>query len=77
MDHIPFNRFIDDCIIFDLPLRGRKFTWYIDGPTSGIIRSLPARYGVERGRLRERWRCESSWWREIASIRDGKGDLWG
>ncbi|MCH85139.1 cysteine-rich receptor-like protein kinase [Trifolium medium] len=28
MDHIPFNRFIDDNNLMDLPLSGRKFTWY-------------------------------------------------
>ncbi|GAU42656.1 hypothetical protein TSUD_398610 [Trifolium subterraneum] len=27
-DYIPFNRFIDDNNLVDLPLRGRKFTWY-------------------------------------------------
>ncbi|GAU50364.1 hypothetical protein TSUD_409370 [Trifolium subterraneum] len=27
-DHIPFNRFIDDAVLIDLPLSGRKFTWY-------------------------------------------------
>ncbi|GAU44274.1 hypothetical protein TSUD_135150 [Trifolium subterraneum] len=28
LDHIPFNRFIDDNTLIDLPLSGRKFTWY-------------------------------------------------
>ncbi|WJX63191.1 hypothetical protein P8452_48110 [Trifolium repens] len=28
VDHIPFNRFIDDNSLIDLPLIGRKFTWY-------------------------------------------------
>ncbi|PNX62506.1 cysteine-rich receptor-like protein kinase, partial [Trifolium pratense] len=27
-DHIPFNRFIDDNTLIDLPLCGRKFTWF-------------------------------------------------
>ncbi|MCI07861.1 cysteine-rich receptor-like protein kinase, partial [Trifolium medium] len=27
-DHIPFNRFIDNSALIDLPLSGRKFTWY-------------------------------------------------
>ncbi|GAU26347.1 hypothetical protein TSUD_101800 [Trifolium subterraneum] len=27
-DHIPFNQFIDDVVLIDLPLSGRKFTWY-------------------------------------------------
>ncbi|GAU19481.1 hypothetical protein TSUD_77250 [Trifolium subterraneum] len=28
LDHIPFNRFIDDNNLIDLPLNGRKFTWF-------------------------------------------------
>ncbi|KAK2352376.1 DNA-(apurinic or apyrimidinic site) endonuclease [Trifolium repens] len=28
MDHISFNRFIEDTFLVDLPLSGRKFTWY-------------------------------------------------
>jgi hypothetical protein len=28
LDHIPFNRFIEDNTLIDLPLSGRKFTWY-------------------------------------------------
>ncbi|PNX64517.1 cysteine-rich receptor-like protein kinase, partial [Trifolium pratense] len=27
-DHIPFNRFIEDNSLIDLPLIGRKFTWF-------------------------------------------------
>jgi hypothetical protein len=27
-DHLDFNRFIDDNCLVDLPLCGRKFTWY-------------------------------------------------
>ncbi|XP_045791512.1 uncharacterized protein LOC123886222 [Trifolium pratense] len=27
-DHIPFNRFIEDNTLIDLPLIGRKFTWF-------------------------------------------------
>ncbi|PNX62959.1 cysteine-rich receptor-like protein kinase, partial [Trifolium pratense] len=27
-DHIPFNRFIDDNTLIDLPLCGRKYTWF-------------------------------------------------
>ncbi|MCI23579.1 cysteine-rich receptor-like protein kinase, partial [Trifolium medium] len=27
-DHIPFNQFIDESVLIDLPLSGRKFTWY-------------------------------------------------
>ncbi|GAU48515.1 hypothetical protein TSUD_244350 [Trifolium subterraneum] len=28
LDHIPFNSFIDDNNLIDLPLSGRKFTWF-------------------------------------------------
>ncbi|GAU41930.1 hypothetical protein TSUD_139160 [Trifolium subterraneum] len=28
LDHVPFNRFIDDNNLIDLPLSGRKFTWF-------------------------------------------------
>jgi hypothetical protein len=28
LDHVPFNRFIDDNNLVDLPLIGRKFTWF-------------------------------------------------
>ncbi|MCI62016.1 hypothetical protein A2U01_0083273, partial [Trifolium medium] len=35
------------------------------------FRVLAARYGVERGRLQEGGRRGSSWWRELARIRDG------
>ncbi|MCI56430.1 putative non-LTR retroelement reverse transcriptase related protein, partial [Trifolium medium] len=38
---------------------------------------LAAQYEVERGKLREGGRSGSSWWREIVSIRDGRGDLGG
>jgi hypothetical protein len=41
------------------------------------FRVLAARYGVERGRLREGGRRGSSWWRELASIRDGVGEAEG
>ncbi|GAU14165.1 hypothetical protein TSUD_169910 [Trifolium subterraneum] len=44
----------------------RKDLWF---------RVLAARYGVERGRLREGGRRGSSWWREIANVRDGEGGL--
>ncbi|MCI60182.1 hypothetical protein A2U01_0081437, partial [Trifolium medium] len=35
------------------------------------FRVLAARYGVEGGRLRDGGRRGSSWWREIARIKDG------
>ncbi|GAU32175.1 hypothetical protein TSUD_68460 [Trifolium subterraneum] len=38
---------------------------------------LAARYGIDRGRLREGGRSGSSWWREIARIRDGVADIGG
>ncbi|MCH92691.1 cysteine-rich receptor-like protein kinase, partial [Trifolium medium] len=38
---------------------------------------LAARYGVERDHLRDGGRSESSWWREVAKIRDGTGGLGG
>ncbi|MCI20652.1 receptor-like kinase, partial [Trifolium medium] len=41
------------------------------------FRVLAARYGVERGSLKEGGRGGSSWWREIVKIRDGIGGLRG
>ncbi|GAU40919.1 hypothetical protein TSUD_297250 [Trifolium subterraneum] len=41
------------------------------------FRVLAARYGVERGSLRAGERRRSSWWREIACIRDDGGGLGG
>ncbi|GAU36561.1 hypothetical protein TSUD_277670 [Trifolium subterraneum] len=41
------------------------------------FRVLTARYGIERGRLREGGRSESSWGREIVRIRDGVADIGG
>ncbi|GAU49673.1 hypothetical protein TSUD_91110 [Trifolium subterraneum] len=42
VDHIPFNRFIDENNLVDLPLSGRKFTWFKgDGlPMSRLDRFL-------------------------------------
>ncbi|CAJ2630083.1 unnamed protein product [Trifolium pratense] len=37
------------------------------------FRVLAARYGMERGRLRDGGRKGSTWWREIVSIREGVG----
>jgi hypothetical protein len=38
LDHIPFNRFIDESFLIDLPLRGRIFTWYkVDGNTMSRV----------------------------------------
>jgi hypothetical protein len=34
VDHISFNRFMEDTFLIDLPLSGRMFTWYKgDGTT--------------------------------------------
>ncbi|XP_045791761.1 uncharacterized protein LOC123886488 [Trifolium pratense] len=41
------------------------------------FRVLAARYGEEGGRLRDRGRRGSLWWREIVSIRDGVGEPGG
>ncbi|PNX84715.1 receptor-like kinase [Trifolium pratense] len=40
----------------------REWLWF---------RVLVARYGVERGILREGWARGSVWWREVVRIRDG------
>ncbi|MCI39255.1 cysteine-rich receptor-like protein kinase, partial [Trifolium medium] len=45
LDHIPFNRFIEDNILIDLPLSGRKFTWF-----KGDDLSM-SRLDSKRGRL--------------------------
>ncbi|MCI20486.1 endonuclease/exonuclease/phosphatase family protein, partial [Trifolium medium] len=50
-DHIPFNQFIDDDVLIDLPLSGRKFIWYKGGPAEGFIRPLPSGSGGQRGKL--------------------------
>jgi hypothetical protein len=39
------------------------------------FRVLVARYGLERGRLREGGRDGSAWWKEIARIMDGVGGI--
>ncbi|PNX90647.1 DNA-directed RNA polymerase, partial [Trifolium pratense] len=41
------------------------------------FRVLAARYGVERGRLRDGGRRGSLWWREIVRIREGDGEQGG
>jgi hypothetical protein len=38
-----------------------------------LFKVLAARFGVERGKLREGGRRGSSWWREIVRIWDGVG----
>jgi hypothetical protein len=60
---------------FNLALLG-KWCWRILVDRGGLwFRVLVARYGVERGRLKVGGRSESSWWREIARIRDGVGGV--
>ncbi|CAJ2632329.1 unnamed protein product [Trifolium pratense] len=46
-DHIPFNRFIEDNTLIDLPLIGRKFTWF-----KGDGRSMSR---LDRFLLSEEW----------------------
>ncbi|MCI67206.1 receptor-like kinase, partial [Trifolium medium] len=58
---------------FNLALLG-KWCWRMLVDGEGLwFRVLAARYRVERGRLRDGGRRRSSWWREIARIRDGEG----
>ncbi|MCH86955.1 RNA-directed DNA polymerase (Reverse transcriptase), partial [Trifolium medium] len=55
-----------------------KWCWRMLVDRGGLwFTVLAARYGVERGCLREGGRSASSWWREIARICDGVGDLGG
>ncbi|GAU16975.1 hypothetical protein TSUD_37330 [Trifolium subterraneum] len=63
---------------FNLALLG-KWCWRMLVDKEGLwFRMLAARYKVERGRLRDGGRRRSSWWREIACIREGGelGDSW-
>ncbi|GAU40914.1 hypothetical protein TSUD_297200 [Trifolium subterraneum] len=60
---------------FNLALLG-KSCWRMLVDREGLwFRVLAARYGMERGSLRAGGRRRSSWWREIASIRDGGGGI--
>ncbi|GAU24512.1 hypothetical protein TSUD_156240 [Trifolium subterraneum] len=55
-----------------------KWCWRMLVDREGLwYRVLVARYGVDRGRLRDGGRRGSSWWREIARIRDNGGGLGG
>ncbi|GAU26521.1 hypothetical protein TSUD_361540 [Trifolium subterraneum] len=61
---------------FNLALLG-KWCWRMLVDREGLwFRVLAARYGVERGRLRDGGRRGSSWWKEISRIREG-GELGG
>jgi len=58
---------------FNLALLGKR-CWRMLVDRGGIwYRVLVARYGEEAGRLEVGGRSVSSWWREIAKIRDGNG----
>ncbi|GAU27940.1 hypothetical protein TSUD_146550 [Trifolium subterraneum] len=64
-------------IYLGLPVGG-KWCWRMLVDREGLwYRVLVARYGVERGRLRDGGRRGSSWWREIARIRDNGGGIGG
>jgi len=56
---------------FNLALLG-KWCWRMLVDRGGLwFRVLVARYGEEAGRLEVGGRSVSTWWREIAKIRDG------
>ncbi|CAJ2632912.1 unnamed protein product [Trifolium pratense] len=62
---------------FNLALLG-KWCWRMLVDREGLwFRVLAARYGVEGGRLRDGGRRGSSWWREIARIREGVDESGG
>ncbi|GAU36155.1 hypothetical protein TSUD_275140 [Trifolium subterraneum] len=55
-----------------------KWCWRMLVDREGLwFRVLAARYGIERGRLRDGGRSGSSWWREIVRIRDGVEGIGG
>ncbi|KAK2373370.1 hypothetical protein QL285_074404 [Trifolium repens] len=55
-----------------------KWCWRSLVDKGGLwFRVLAARYGVDRGRLRDGGRRGSSWWREIVSIQDGVEGIGG
>ncbi|GAU10201.1 hypothetical protein TSUD_420190, partial [Trifolium subterraneum] len=63
---------------FNLALLG-KWCWRMLVDREGLwFRVLAARYGVERGRIRDGGRRGSTWWREIVSIKEGSelGGSW-
>ncbi|GAU48313.1 hypothetical protein TSUD_405300 [Trifolium subterraneum] len=62
---------------FNLALLG-KWCWRMLVDREGLwFRVLVARYGVERGRVCVGGTRGSSWWREVACIRDGGGEAGG
>ncbi|CAJ2638568.1 unnamed protein product [Trifolium pratense] len=55
-----------------------KWCWRMLVDREGLwFRVLEARYGIEGGRLRDGGRRGSLWWRELARIRDGEGEIGG
>ncbi|GAU41596.1 hypothetical protein TSUD_196650 [Trifolium subterraneum] len=55
-----------------------KWCWRMLVDREGLwFRVLAARYGVERGRVCVGGTCGSSWWREVARLRDGGGEAGG
>jgi hypothetical protein len=56
---------------FNLALLG-KWCWRMLVDRAGLwYRVLVARYGVERGRVRDGGRRGSAWWKEVVRIREG------
>ncbi|GAU49699.1 hypothetical protein TSUD_181970 [Trifolium subterraneum] len=60
-----------------LGLAGKLFAYERMDREGMWFRVLAARYGVDGGRLRDRGRRGSSWWREIDGIREGGGESGG
>jgi len=59
---------------FNLALLG-KWCWRLLVDIGGLwYKVLVARYGEEAGRLEVGGQSVSTWWREIAKIRDGVGN---
>jgi exonuclease III len=61
LDHIPFNRFIEDNNLVDLPLNGRKFTWF---KGDGLSMSR-----LDRFLLSEEWCLEWPNCKQVARMR--------
>ena len=62
---------------FNIALLG-KWCWRLQVDRGGFwYRALMARYDEEAERLEIGGQSDSSWWREIAKIRDGVGEAEG
>jgi exonuclease III len=61
LDHIPFNRFIVDNNLVDLPLHGRKFTWF---KGDGLSMSR-----LDRFLLSEEWCFNWPNYKQVAHLR--------